>query len=121
MPEIFVSADKDLAEGDRRIIRYESQEIGVFRVQGEIRAFLNQCPHQGGPVCEGLLVHKPEEIIREDKTYAGMRFCDKALHLVCPWHGWEFDVASGAIAGDGKVKLRTFRTVNREGNLYVLI
>lgn len=121
MPEVFVGADADIGEGERRIVRHGNHEIGVLRANGILRAFLNHCPHQGGPVCNGMLVHKTEEIIREDRTYAGMRFSKDQLNLVCPWHGVEFDVATGRNAGDGRLSLRSFKVVNVEGNIYVVV
>jgi nitrite reductase (NADH) small subunit len=118
--EIFAGRSDDLKEGDRTIVEHKTHQIGVLRAKGAIHAFLNLCPHQGGPVCEGVLVHKPEEIIAEDKTYRGMRFSDD-LHLVCPWHGWEFNVETGRCAGDGKHAVRKFDVVEREGDIYVVV
>jgi nitrite reductase (NADH) small subunit len=118
--EIYAGRSADLGEGDRALVKHGKHEIGVIRAKGAIRAFLNFCPHQGGPVCEGVLVHRPEEIIAEDRTYQGMRFTED-LNLVCPWHGWEFDVETGRCAGDGKHALRKFEVVEREGNVYVVV
>lgn len=119
MPELRVASSEALSEdGSRIVVPYRSVEIGVLRIKGRLHAFLNVCPHQGGPVCEGLVIHRVEEIIAEDKTYQGMRFTDD-LHLVCPWHGWEFDVESGRCAGDGKHGLRTFPVIERDGAVYV--
>jgi len=118
--EIYAGKSADLKEGDRTLVEHKSQQIGVLRAKGAIHAFLNLCPHQGGPVCEGVLVHKPEEIIAEDRTYQGMRFSED-LHLVCPWHGWEFHVETGRCAGDGKHAIRKFDIVEREGEIYVVV
>jgi Rieske [2Fe-2S] domain len=72
--EIFVSKSGDLSEGGRKIITYGRHRIGVVRAKGRLFAYRNVCPHQGGPICGGLLIHKVEAIIDEDKTYRGMRF-----------------------------------------------
>ena len=87
--ELFVSKSDDLADGDRKIVPNGNYEIGVYRVNGNLFAYQNVCPHQGGPACEGLLMAKVEEIIAEDKTYQGMTFNHDEMHIVCPWHGWE--------------------------------
>jgi nitrite reductase (NADH) small subunit len=121
MPDIFVSKADDLKEGERKIISHGAQEIGVIRANGALYAYTNLCPHQGGPACEGLLVHKVEEIIAEDKTYRGMRFNEDILHIVCPWHGWEFDIATGRCAGDGKFGLRKHNAFERDGVVYVTV
>lgn len=121
MEEIFVAASEELAEGERRIIEHGPHQIGVIRAKGKLVAYRNVCPHQGGPVCEGLMVHKVEEIIDETKQYRGMRFDTDTLHVVCPWHGWEFNVSDGACAGDGRHKLKSYRVEEREGRIYVQV
>ena len=40
--------------------------------------------------------------------------------LRCAWHGWEFDIETGACAGDRRRKLRRYETVERGGQVYVL-
>jgi nitrite reductase (NADH) small subunit len=119
MAELYVGKADDLSEGERTLVSHGTHEIAVFRVKGTLRAFLNLCPHQGGPACEGVLINRVEEIIAPDKTYQGMRFTDD-LHVVCPWHGWEFDVETGLCAGDGKLKLRSFPVMERDGEVYVV-
>lgn len=119
MPEVHAAKSRELKEGERKIVKIEGHEIGVLRANGTIIAFSNICPHQGGPVCEGLLLHKVEDDIAPDKTYRGMRFSDKELHIVCPWHGWEFDLATGRCAGDGKVVLKKYRVVERGDDVFI--
>ncbi len=41
-------------------------------------AVANRCPHQGGPLGEGLIERR---------------------WLICPWHGWEYDPVSGETPG----------------------
>jgi len=119
--ELYVGRSADLAEGARKIVAHEKLEIGVIRAKGQLYAYRNVCPHQGGPVCEGLLIHRVEEIIGEDRTFKGMRFSEDDLHIVCPWHGWEFDVKTGRCAADGKHGLKTFEVVEKSGEVYVRI
>jgi nitrite reductase/ring-hydroxylating ferredoxin subunit len=121
MAEVFVAKSADLAEGARKIIDNGADKIGVIRANGVLHAFRNVCPHQGGPVCEGLVVHKVEEVIAEDKTYHGMRFSKDELHIVCPWHGWEFNIATGRCAGDGKHGLKRYQVIERDNDIYVVI
>jgi nitrite reductase (NADH) small subunit len=121
MLEIFVGHANELTEGGRIIVADGADRIGVVRVKGNLHAFLNICPHQGGPVCEGLMIHRVEEIIAPDKTYQGMRFDEETLHVVCPWHGWEFNVETGRCAGDGKHALKRFPVMERGGMIYVIV
>ena len=92
MPEVFVSKIDDFAEGDRRIVFHGGLEIGVFHWQGNYYAYENLCLHQGGPCCEGVIMHKVEDVLAPDKTWRGQRFSDDEAHFVCPWHGYEYDI-----------------------------
>lgn len=121
MKEVFVAASADVGESARRIISYGSQEIGVIRVEGQVHAFLNICPHQGGPVCQGMLIRKVEEIIDTEQRYLGMKFSEGSVNLVCPWHGWEFDIETGRCAGDGQQGVRKFPVRESEGSIYVIV
>lgn len=120
MTELYVAKSSELEEGERKLIKHGDLEIGVLRANGGIRAILNVCPHQGGPVCEGMMIHRVEEVIGADRAYRGMRFTDD-LHLVCPWHGWEFHIETGRCAGDGAHSLRVFPVREREGEIYVVV
>lgn len=119
--DIFVASATELHEGQKRIVSHGTHEIGVIRAKGALHAYLNICPHQGGPICEGMLIHRVEEVIAEDRTYLGTRFNQDDLHIVCPWHGWEFNVETGRCAGDGKHGLRKFRVIERDGSVYVIV
>ena len=79
--ELYVSKADDLKDGDRKIVPNGNYEIGVYRVNGNLFAYQNVCPHQGGPACEGLLMAKVEEVIAEDKTYQGMTFNLSLIHI----------------------------------------
>ena len=48
--------------------------IALFNVDGEFYALDGVCPHQGGPLGQGML---------------------GGCVVTCPWHGWQFDVKSG--------------------------
>ncbi|MFC3337283.1 Rieske (2Fe-2S) protein [Paracandidimonas soli] len=121
MNELFVAESDQIAEGQRQFIEHEGQQIAVLRVQGELVAYLNICPHQGGPVCEGMLIHKVVDVLDADRCHQGMRFDENTLHIVCPWHGWEFNARTGVSAGAGNWKLRSFPVQEREGKIYVRI
>jgi nitrite reductase (NADH) small subunit len=120
MAEVFVARGSDLQEGQRRIVANGEASIGVLRANGRLYAYHNECPHQGGPVCEGLLIHRVEEDIGPDKTYRGMRYTDD-LQIVCPWHGWEFDIETGRCAGDGRHSLRRYKVVERNDEIYIVV
>ena len=121
MAEVFLCNSAELGEGARKFFVNDSEQIGVIRAGGLLHAFRNVCPHQGGPVCEGLIVHKVEEVLAADKTYHGLRFSENELHIVCPWHGWEFNIATGRCAGDGKCALKRYRVIEHDNGIYVVV
>ena len=63
---------------------------------------------------------KVEAVINEDKSYQQMRFNYDEWHIVCPWHAWEYDVATGECVTQRKFRLRKFEIVEKAGKVYVL-
>ncbi|WP_433260649.1 Rieske (2Fe-2S) protein [Actinosynnema sp. CS-041913] len=109
----------DFADGVRKILRAGDLEIGVFRVGDRWYAYRNLCLHQGGPVCEGELMPKVEAVLADDRTLVGERFSDTEQHLVCPWHGWEYELETGRCVTVPSRKLTAFAVVVRGDDVYV--
>ncbi|HEY4316108.1 MAG TPA: Rieske (2Fe-2S) protein [Herbaspirillum sp.] len=120
MNKIFVGKLDDLKDGDSRLVREGDLEIGVYRRGANVYAYKNLCVHQGGPACQGITMHKVEELIRADKTSAGLRFNHDEEHIVCPWHSFEYDLKTGVCVADKKLKLKKYEVVTEEGSIYVL-
>jgi len=120
MPEVFVAKAAQFPDGERRIVSHDGCEIGVFHWQGRYYAYENLCVHQGGPACEGLIMHKVEDIIAADRSWMGQKFSDDEIHFVCPWHGYEYDLKTGHCMGDPKLKLKRFDVVRRGDEIYVV-
>ena len=53
MREVNIGHASDFADPGRKIIGFERFEIAVFKLGGEFFAYLNHCPHMGGPACQG--------------------------------------------------------------------
>ena len=119
MPEVFVAKEADLPDGERRIVEHDGVEIGVFRWDGKLYAYQNLCVHQGGPACEGIIMHKVEDVLGPDRTWHGQRFGSE-VHFVCPWHGYEFDLRTGECAADRRLRLKSYPVVQRGGDIYVV-
>ena len=73
MSEIFVAKINQFPDCERRIVNHAGGEIGVFHWQGEFYAYENPCLHQGGPTCEGLIMHKVEDMGGADRTWQGAK------------------------------------------------
>ena len=121
MSELFAGREQDFEEQDRRIIVQDGLEIGVFRINGAFYAYQNQCAHRGGPVCQGKILNKVEEVLNEDKTSRGLQFSKEHLHIICPWHGFEYDLRDGVNAGNRRLHLKKYEVEVRKGGVYVLI
>jgi nitrite reductase/ring-hydroxylating ferredoxin subunit len=49
MAELFVAKASESPDGERRIVKHDGHEIGVFHWQQAFYAYQNLCVHQGGP------------------------------------------------------------------------
>lgn len=90
MARFPVARVDELLPGSRRIVTLAGRSIGVFNVNGTFHALRNRCPHQGAALCEGPVLgflesDRPGSIVHRDEHKL----------LQCPWHGWEFDLATG--------------------------
>src|SRR5665213_2840848 len=92
---VVVALSDDIPERGRTVIEISGQEIGIFRVKGVLYAYENYCVHAGGPVCQGVLMGRVVELLDDEKRSLGDRFSETDLHIVCPWHGYEYNVETG--------------------------
>jgi 3-phenylpropionate/trans-cinnamate dioxygenase ferredoxin subunit len=104
MTQHVVGTTAEVPPGGRKIVEVRGISIGVFNVRGTYCALRNRCPHQGGPLCLGnitgtMLPSVPGEY-RWDRDGEILR---------CPWHGWEFELATGrSIFSPHRVRVRTY-------------
>lgn len=82
MEFIRCAKKQDIPESEGVVSEVEGKRIAIFNVAGNFCAISNVCPHRGGPLGEGELVGKV---------------------VTCPWHGWQFDVTTGANPENAKV------------------
>jgi nitrite reductase/ring-hydroxylating ferredoxin subunit len=108
VPELLAGTVDEFGEGIRIIVGGVGREVGVLRHDGRFHAFANRCLHQGGPVCEGIIVGKVETQLGPDRREVGRGFSTERLHLVCPWHAWEYDLETGECAADPRLRLQKF-------------
>jgi nitrite reductase (NADH) small subunit len=118
--EIHVGQASDLADGKRLMVRLDGRDVFIFEREGKLYAFENLCLHMGGPVGEGILIGKVESILDENQAHVRDRFSPTEIHLVCPWHGWEYDIETGECAANRRLKLRRYQAVQRGEDIYVI-
>lgn len=76
LPDKLVA--EDLPDGRAQGFMRDGQPVAVIRQANQLHALADRCPHTGGPLALG-------------KVTANGR-C-----LECPWHGAQFDLATGAV------------------------
>jgi nitrite reductase/ring-hydroxylating ferredoxin subunit len=80
----------DVPAGGGRRFEVEGRAIAVFHVGSRFYALRDRCPHQGAPLSAGVILGTLTADSPGD--YA---FDDACAHVKCPWHGWEYDLATG--------------------------
>jgi nitrite reductase (NADH) small subunit len=59
-----------------RAVMLGSREIALFNLGDKVLATDNRCPHQAGPLCDGIVTGES---------------------VVCPLHAWKVNLASGDV------------------------
>lgn len=78
----------DIPVGEGRAYAIGDDQVAVFRLRdGTLRALGAVCPHRGGPLADGLI---------DDDV------------VVCPLHGYTFDLRTGAETSNGGESVRTY-------------
>ncbi len=101
---MVIAQVRDFPPGDRRYVDVGRTPVGIFNIDGEYYALRNRCPHQGAPLCQGMVTgttaaSQPYEYVysRENEI------------IKCPWHGWEFEISSGkSVFNPHRVRVRPF-------------
>jgi nitrite reductase (NADH) small subunit len=98
----FVKAARwdDIGEGQSRVIEVSGREIALFKIEGQVYALNNTCPHRGGPLAEGFI---------------------SGSEVICPWHAWAFDVKTGAYAFTPELAVETFEVRIENGEILVRV
>ena len=85
-----VGVVSEMPPGTRRRVLVNGRAIAIFNDRGRFYALRDICPHRGAQLSDGTVVGSVTS------TAAGCYETDPDRRLVkCPWHGWEFDLATG--------------------------
>lgn len=116
MADFIVCKADDIPDGGHKVFAAGGREVGVFNSGGKIYAWENHCPHAGGPICQGKIFRRLDERLSDDKTSLGLTY-RREKHIVCPWHGFEFDIETGKHPGDPSVRLRAIAAEIKNGDV----
>jgi nitrite reductase (NADH) small subunit len=112
----LVCVESDLPEGSHQIVTAGATEVGVYNVRGQLYALTNVCPHAGAPLCLGRV---------SGTTSAGLPYAREWVLdgqvLLCPWHGWEFDMATGRPVADypGVQPVQRWQVSVEDGSVWI--
>ena len=87
MPLVKVAEVSEVAPDSVIEVMVGADPFAVCRVGGAVRALSGVCPHQGGPLGQGQ-IHDGR--------------------LVCPYHLWAFDCATGEYEYDPRCRVATY-------------
>jgi nitrite reductase (NADH) small subunit len=111
----------EFKDGGRRLLNCDGAEIGIFVVDGELYGWHNECAHRGGPVCQGRIMMRVTEPVASDGTVRTQHYHASDTHIVCPWHGYEYNIKTGEHPGHAALKLKKATVAVRNGEVYVVV
>lgn len=116
--DIEAGPEARFTEGRFVVIDVGRTSIGVIRMRdGALKAVLNRCPHKAAPICRGIVggTWPPSEP-------GELRFERDGEILVCPWHGFEYDLNDGReLFHEPPTRLRFFPVTIRDGTVFVTV
>jgi nitrite reductase [NAD(P)H] small subunit len=99
MTDVVLGSIDEIPVGEGRTFAVEGEQIAVFRLRdGSLRAVDAVCPHKGGPLADGLA---------DDRV------------VVCPLHGYTFDMCTGSEAGDAELSVRSYEVSAVDGAIHI--
>ena len=108
----LVAADAPM-EGTVRLLEIGGHRVGLYRVDEQLYALADRCPHRGAPLCSGAVatpIEAGDHSISVGRSNSVVR---------CPWHKWEFEIASGRCLVDDRLRVRRY-AVRAEGDEIVV-
>jgi nitrite reductase/ring-hydroxylating ferredoxin subunit len=78
-------------------IKHNGRRYAVFNSGGELQVTDARCPHNGGPLADGVV---------RDGT------------VTCPWHWYCFDLRTGECRTAASYRLRKYPVLSRDGRLF---
>jgi nitrite reductase/ring-hydroxylating ferredoxin subunit len=95
---VKVGSVSDLAEGQAKVAQVDGQRIAIFHVGGRYYALEASCPHEGGPLADGVI---------------------EGLRIICPWHGYDFHLKIGECGLDPDIRALTYPIKVQDDDLLI--
>jgi nitrite reductase (NADH) small subunit len=88
----------EVPPGTIREFQLEGTVVAVANIDGKFYAIDNVCLHRGGPLAQGELQGKV---------------------VTCPWHGWQYDVATGKLALNPAIGVQCYPVEVRGEDIFI--
>jgi 3-phenylpropionate/trans-cinnamate dioxygenase ferredoxin subunit len=96
-----VEANSKLSENKPQLVIMREKRICLVKRNNCFYAVSNKCPHNGESLSKGTV--------------------NAAGEIVCPWHGYQFDLATGREYQERCADLETFPVRDEEDGLYIAL
>ena len=97
---VKIARTDDVPVGKAKIYDVDGRQIALCNVDGAFYAIDDECTHDGGPLGEGEL---------EGDT------------VTCPWHGWQYNVKTGACLGKDGIKVACYDVKVEGGDITIAL
>lgn len=98
---ITVGHVEDVPEGRGATVELrDGTELALYNIGGEFHAIENFCPHKGAPLADGNL---------------------RGHVIECDWHGWRFDVTTGACLNRPHSTVESYEVLIEDGWIKITI
>jgi nitrite reductase/ring-hydroxylating ferredoxin subunit len=87
MAFVKVATLRELEKQQLMEVLVEGEPYALCRLNGAVYALNGTCPHQGGPLGEGMI---------------------SGDGIMCPWHAWTFDCRTGINDVDPAERVQTY-------------
>jgi 3-phenylpropionate/trans-cinnamate dioxygenase ferredoxin subunit len=107
----IVGLAADIPAGTRVSVEIGGRRVAIFNVDGALYALRDACPHQGARLSEGTVA-----LSVESETPGRYRLDTGKARIVCPWHGWEYDLQTGDSRHDrGTSRVKSYEVARLMG------
>lgn len=97
---VACAKENEIKEGQMKPVRVAGRPILLVRYGGQIFGISNRCPHEGCSFERGIL---------------------REYFVMCPCHGWKFDIRNGEYVENKGIVLATYQCKIQNGKVYVEI
>ena len=113
---VDVGAVDAFADGEAQRVEVEGRALVVVRRADDFFALRDICSHQGARLSDGRVTGTTLECAPGDEIAFGR----EGEVLVCPWHGWEYDLRTGcALFDPEKVRVRAYAVQIESGRVLI--